>query len=339
MKMRTAIAIFPVFACALGGQTLITIPDVELTNQRGERVHFYSDLVKNKAVAIQTIFTTCTTICPPLGSRWSRLQSLMSNRDASRFNLISITVDPITDTPERLREWSDRFHAGPGWTLLTGSKPNVDSLLKALHLYTSEKQSHKPLALVGSESGWQYLDALATPLAGIADALSKSMAESADQKYFTDVTLLDQNGAEVRLYSDVLKGRTVIINTFFASCTDSCPMMAAKFAGLQEWLGDRLGKDVFLVSISVDPVNDTPAKLLAYAERFKARPGWIFLSGKKDNVDFALNKLGQKVVQREDHTTVFLLGNMRTHLWKKAKGTASINDLLPVLRSVIDDRG
>src|SRR5882724_5212953 len=79
MKIRATIVACAIYTCALGAQTpdsrKITIPDVELVNQRGERVHFYTDLVKGKAVAIQTIFTTCTTICPPLGARWSQLQT------------------------------------------------------------------------------------------------------------------------------------------------------------------------------------------------------------------------------------------------------------------------
>jgi protein SCO1 len=328
----------------------IAIPDVELVNQRGEKVHFYSDLVKGKTVAIQTIFTSCTTICPPMGATWGRLQTLLKGSDPARFNLISISIDPQIDTPQRLLAWGAQFHAGPEWTLLTGSQPEIDRLLKALRLYTPDKLSHTPLAIVGSDGGWQYVDVLKSQAPVLAATMRKSMesgrpttgeseADAADHRYFTDVMLIDQSGKQMRLYSDVMKGRVVVINEFFTSCTDSCPMMAAKFARLQEWLGPRLGKDVFLVSLSVDPANDTPEKLRAYAARFKARPGWIFLTGSKQNVDFALGKLGPKMNQREDHTTVFLIGNMNTHLWKKAKGTASVEAIAPVLQSVLDDRG
>ena len=117
-------------------------------------------------------------------------------------------------------------------------------------------------------------------------------ARSAAEKYFSDVELIDQDGQKLRFYSDVLKNKVVIINTFFTTCTNICPPMNRNFEKIQEALGDRLGKDAFLISISVDPETDTPTRLKEYGRRFHARPGWIFLTGKKENVDWALYKLG-----------------------------------------------
>ena len=159
------------------------------------------------------------------------------------------------------------------------------------------------------------------------------------QQYFTDVVLTDQNGQQVRLYSDLLKGRIVVINAFFTSCKDTCPIMAHSLSLLQEWLGDRLGKDVFMISISVDPETDTPARLLEYAGRFKARPGWFFLTGNKENVNQALKKLGQYVEVREDHLNVMIMGNEPTGLWKKAMGLAKPEDLIKILDSLLKDKG
>ena len=159
------------------------------------------------------------------------------------------------------------------------------------------------------------------------------------QQYFTDVALINQNGQQMRLYSDLLKGKIVVINAFFTSCKDTCPIMAHSLAVLQEWLGDRLGKDVYLISISVDPETDTPAKLLEYAARFNARPGWFFLTGKKENVNQALNKLGQYVAVREDHLNVMIMGNEATGLWKKAMGLAKPEDLIKILDSLLKDKG
>src|SRR5665213_1268842 len=93
-----------------------------------------------------------------------------------------------------------------------------------------------------------------------AQKVSGQATESAAQQYFTDVRLVTQDGHSVRLYSDLLKDKVVVINTFFGTCTGSCPRMASTLSALQERLGDRLGKDVFLLSISVDPENDTPQK-------------------------------------------------------------------------------
>lgn len=159
------------------------------------------------------------------------------------------------------------------------------------------------------------------------------------QRYFGEIPLVNQDGKTMRLYSDVLKGRTVVIDFMFTSCTGVCPILSRNFAHIQDWLGDRLGKDVYLVSVSVDPVNDTPAKLKEYAARYKARPGWYFLTGSKENVDAALKKLGQYVENREGHQNLFIIGNEPTGLWKKALGIADPKELIPIVASVLDDKG
>jgi protein SCO1/2 len=145
----------------------LKIPDIELWNQHGEKVHFYSGLVKGKVVAINTIFTTCTTVCPPMGNNFSRLRKLLGDRASRDVNLISITVDPDVDTPERLYKWSLQFgETGPGWTLLTGPKADVETLLKALQVFAADKQDHVPVALIGGDAGtgdWVRPSALLTP--------------------------------------------------------------------------------------------------------------------------------------------------------------------------------
>ena len=103
-------------------------------------------------------------------------------------------------------------------------------------------------------------------------------------------------------------------------------------------MDERLGKDVFLVSITVDPENDTPEKLKAYAEKFHARPGWSFLTGTKENVDQALYKLGQYVQDKNSHKTIVIIGNESTGLWKKAFGLAQAEDLIKLVDEVMNDR-
>lgn len=170
--------------------------------------------------------------------------------------------------------------------------------------------------------------------------MSKDSAEtSAAEKYFTDVELIDQDGKKVRFYSDVLKGKTVVVNAFFTTCTSVCPPMNRNMEKIQEALGDRVGRDVFLVSITVDPENDTPARIKEYAKKFHAGAGWTFLTGKKENLDWALYKLGQYVEKKDDHTTVFIIGNEPTGLWKKAFGMANVAELVQVVESVVNDKG
>lgn len=163
--------------------------------------------------------------------------------------------------------------------------------------------------------------------------------DSPAHKYFGDVKLVNQDGREMRLYSDLIQGKTVIINAMFTTCTGACPVMTGTIEKIQSHLGDRVGQDVRLISISVDPVNDTPAKLKEYSARFHARPGWYFLTGSKENVEAALRKLGQWVDEPANHQTLFLIGNDRTGLWKKAFALAPVDQVFPVVDSVVDDKG
>ncbi|HEV7921144.1 MAG TPA: SCO family protein [Thermoanaerobaculia bacterium] len=169
--------------------------------------------------------------------------------------------------------------------------------------------------------------------------LIASAADAPAAHYFADLKLTDQNGRRVDLYQDLMKGKTVVINSFFASCTASCVVMSRTFIYMQEKFGDRVGSDVTLVSISVDPEHDTPEKLKAYAKRVGARPGWFLLTGTREQVDAALRKLGQYTEGREGHLNVIVAGNDRTGLWKKALGIAKSEEVYKVVASVADDKG
>lgn len=169
-------------------------------------------------------------------------------------------------------------------------------------------------------------------------AFAASLAASPAHNYFTDVVLTDHNGRNVRFYSDVLQGKTVVIESFFSTCTGTCPLMNSTFARIQNAVGDRLGKDVFLVSITVDAENDTPARLKEYAAHMKARPGWLFLTGKKENVDQALHKLGLKVKSREEHKNLFIVGNEPKGLWKKVFGLGKADEIVGIVQGVMNER-
>jgi protein SCO1 len=351
----------------------IALPDISLVNQDGESVRFHSDLVKGRIAAISFIFTTCKGICPPIGANFAALQRQLGRRFGDHVALISVSVDPATDTPDRLKAWRDRFGGGPGWTLLTGAKQDVDHLLKDLEVFTADKNDHSPFILLGDEAAgtWSRVHGLtapeklaeiianlhdASPAVGIGPA-GKMTAEGDDaqgavpetrpseqpvlspaHKYFTDVELVNQHGERMRLYSDLLKDKIVVINSFFTTCKGSCPVMLASFAKIQEHFADRLGKDLFMISITVDPQTDTPETLAKYAEQWKARPGWLFLTGEKENVDAALFKLGQYAESKETHSNVFIIGNEATGLWKKARGLSEATTLFPLIEAVLNDR-
>jgi protein SCO1/2 len=194
------------------------------------------------------------------------------------------------------------------------------------------------LLLVGDRSEPSHTDGLR--LGGAKPPSHEPPAAlSPAHQYFSDIILVSQDGEMMRLYSDLLRGKVVVISAFFASCKGSCPIMMATFASLQEWLGERLGTQVHLLSVSVDPQTDTPAKLKAYAEQLKAKPGWYFLTGEKRQVEQALYKLGQYVEYKEDHSNLIIIGNETTGLWKKALGLASTEDIIKVVESVLQDQG
>jgi protein SCO1/2 len=163
--------------------------------------------------------------------------------------------------------------------------------------------------------------------------------ESPGKKYFTDVLLVNQNGEKMRFYSDLIQNKVVVINSFFATCTGSCLPLNRNLEKLQKALGEHMGKEVYFVSISVDPTVDTPTSLKAYAKKLNAGPGWYFLTGDKENVDFALKKIGQFVDDKNDHLNIFIIGNERTGLWKKAFGLAPDTELMKVVDSVLNDKG
>ena len=179
---------------------------------------------------------------------------------------------------------------------------------------------------------------LAPPIGAQSKSAAPDDKEAPARNYFTDVQLINQDGKPMRFYSDLLKDKVVIINTFFTTCTSVCPPMSRNLEQVQSWLGDRLGKDVHIISISVDPAVDTPPRLKDYAQKYKAKPGWFFLTGNKENAEFALRKIGSFVESRDDHSTVIIIGNLNTGLWKKAMGMAKPEDLIKVVESVVDDK-
>lgn len=315
------------------------IPDIVVRDQSGKALNFYSDLIKDNLVAVNFVFTRCQAICPQLGATSAALSRELAKQHDPRHRVISVSIDPETDTPERLREWSAHFGNAPGWTLVTGKQRDIETLQRALQVYSADKDLHSGAFLLGNASTdtWKRV-AGTTPPARLAQALNElGAAPSAAARYFSDVSLVDQNGRKHRFYSDLLKGRIVVINTFFADCTAVCPMTLQRLARVHAQFGDRVGKDVFLYSITVDPVNDTPEKLRDYANRHGAKNGWQFLTGKQEDVEQILKKLGQFVDNRDAHSSLFIVGNEPTGLWKKVNGLAAADEIAAVIASVVND--
>ncbi|HET8887350.1 MAG TPA: SCO family protein [Candidatus Angelobacter sp.] len=143
--------------------------------------------------------------------------------------------------------------------------------------------------------------------------------------YFPNVVLTTQDGTKVHFYDDVIRGKSVVIDLIYTSCVDSCPLETARLAQVQKMLGDRVGKDIFFYSISIDPTHDTPKVLKAYAEKYHIGPGWTFLTGKKADIDLISKKLGlysePDPNDRDGHTPSVLIGNEPSGQWMRNSAT------------------
>ena len=161
---------------------------------------------------------------------------------------------------------------------------------------------------------------------------------SARKMVIPDVEVLDQNGNALHFYSDLIKGKTVAINFIFTNCTTICPPLAATFARVQKDLGDKAGRDVHFISISVDPLTDTPERLKAWGAKFKAGDGWTFVTGEKQEVDKLLNALGASVSRREDHSPTVIVGNDLKGVWTRTYGLARSTQIVGLIMNVIEGK-
>lgn len=174
------------------------------------------------------------------------------------------------------------------------------------------------------------------PQSGTQAKPAKSPAEAA-AGYFPNTILLTQDNTPVHFFDDLLKGKTVMINFMFTTCTGACPAMTANLAKVQEYLGERVGKDIYMISISVDPVVDTPGALKKYATNYKVKGGWFFLTGAKADVDSVLRKVGGFVEEKNNHPNLLMVGNVQTGEWAKlfamARPSEIANEVLKVAAS------
>ena len=170
-------------------------------------------------------------------------------------------------------------------------------------------------------------------------AAAQTPVEEGARRYFGDTVLVDQDGRELRLFTDLMAGKVVLIHAGFVDCKTDCPLTASILQKVQEHLGARLGPDARILSITLDPEHDTSAKLKEHAAKLEARPGWHFLTGKPEDVETVLGKLGLSAPERDKHKPLFLVGNVPTGLWKKVFPLADTDELLAVIDSVLNDAG
>lgn len=162
---------------------------------------------------------------------------------------------------------------------------------------------------------------LAAPLHA-ANQAERPMSRAAQIGMFPNVPLITHNGEKVRFYDDLVRDKIVLINFFLVECTDGlCPTVTANMRKVQDLLGERMGRDIFFYSISLQPKKDTPKILKAYAENFEIKPGWTFLTGKPSDIE--LVRRAQGIADRDPirdkdvnlHTAMGRYGDDKLDRW------------------------
>ncbi|MEI7815723.1 MAG: SCO family protein [Desulfuromonadales bacterium] len=147
-----------------------SMPDVVLVNQNGAKVRFKELMQSNKPIIVDFIFGTCTTICPVLSAGFVNLQNKIGS-DSKKVHLVSISIDPENDTPMVMNEYLKRYKAKPGWDFLTGSRKDIDTVMKAFNAYIPNKMSHYPLTLMrpSGDNKWIRIFGLMSSLEFISE--------------------------------------------------------------------------------------------------------------------------------------------------------------------------
>jgi protein SCO1 len=153
--------------------------------------------------------------------------------------------------------------------------------------------------------------------------------------YFPNRPVIDQNGRTLRFYDDVIKGKIVVISFIYTSCQDLCPLTTAKMAQLEDKLEGAVGRDLFFISMSVDPENDTPERMKAFADAFDAGPGWLFLTGKVADIRAINYRLGDRSDRNlSEHRNEIVLGNDAGGYWQRASVFGDLDSLVVSIRQM-----
>jgi len=179
-------------------------------------------------------------------------------------------------------------------------------------------------------AGIALLAALTVSVPGTLEAQGRRWGKD----YFPNLPVVTQDGKTLRFYDDLIKGKIAVISFIFTSCKDICPITTARLAQVEEKLGDSVGRDIFIYSISVDPENDTPERMKKYAEAFHAGPGWSFLTGKLEDIRAINGKLGERMRSLSEHRNEIVLGNDATGEWTRDNVFGDLERLVAAIRAM-----
>jgi protein SCO1/2 len=175
----------------------------------------------------------------------------------------------------------------------------------------------------------------ATP--SVREAVAAPEGSRYSPEYFTNVPVVTHEGKTVRFYDDLIKGKKVVLNFVYLSCKDICPLSTSRMAQVRQRLGEEVGRDVFIYTITMDPEHDTPELLKEYADAFGGGGGWLFLTGKPEDINMLRYRLGDRSRRLSEHRNDLVLGNDATGDWSRSSiysdfdvTVANIHELDPV---------
>lgn len=183
---------------------------------------------------------------------------------------------------------------------------------------------------------------LATLAAALLVAPTLSEAQRRGPDFFPNLPVVDQDGRQLKFYDDLIKDKVVVIMFIYTSCTDICPLTTARMTQIEDKLGPAVGRDIFIISMTVDPEVDTPEKLKAYSKAFGTGPGWTFVTGKPEDIRAINYRLGERSKVLSEHRNEIVLGNDLTGEWQRDnvmgdldRVTLSIREMDPKFRDQV----
>src|SRR5689334_5318387 len=174
------------------------------------------------------------------------------------------------------------------------------------------------------------LFAVVSLLVGAASAWAAGWGKD----YVPNVPVVTQDGKTLKFYDDLIKDKIVVLSFIYTSCKDICPLATARLGEAQDKLGDRLGRDIFFYSISIEPERDTPQRLKQYAEAFQARPGWLFLTGLPEDIQLIRHKFGDRRPDLGDHRNDVVLGNGATGEWQRENALGDLDHFVGAVKAM-----
>ena len=181
------------------------------------------------------------------------------------------------------------------------------------------------------------LFASALAVAGNTPA-DQAAAESKARDYFSNVELVDQNGRSLKFYDEVLKDNVVVISFIFTNCQSACPLMTRNLTMIRDMLREDERRSIQFISISIDPLRDTPSAMKEFAQKHEADiDGWLWLTGQPDDVNYITKRLGSYTDDPEMHTTTLLAANVPNAHWTKIEPNVPPNGVVARLRLLVEE--